>query len=285
MNLEAILRHYQLHHRPRHDHELTWFRTQPSLEDALRVTGKAQDDEGKRYRHQRRIKPQAVTEATNRLFDLHDDLRRCSTFHTLWALIRDNLKPIRGIGDLYIYDASLRIGAYLRLTPERVYLHAGTRIGARKSGLLLRVGGRREWLELNELPAPLRDLPPSDVENLLCITRDGYPTSGTRVTSEGYTRARRHSMPTEIEGMKFTGFARLDMENLVKLDYPGRVKWLKYRFGLIFLTPFRKFVELDGADCYVWLCVVSLLCTAVEALADFEFDGSGMQRFSRFVEI
>jgi hypothetical protein len=91
-------------------------------------------------------------------------------------------------------------------------------------------------------------------------------------------------MPTEIEGMKFTGFARLDMENLVKLDYSGRVKWLKYRFGLVFLTPFRKFVQLDSADCYVWLCVVSLLCTAVEALADFEFDGSGVERFARFVE-
>jgi hypothetical protein len=64
-------------------------------------------------------------------------------------------------------------------------------------------------------------------------------------------------MPTEIEGTEFTGFARLDMENLVKLDYSGRVKWLRYRFALVFLTPFRKFVQLDGADCYVWLCVVS----------------------------
>jgi len=33
-----------------------------------------------------------------------------------------------------------------------------------------------------------------------------------------------------------------------------------------------------------WLCVVSLLCTAVEALADFEFDGNGLQRFAGFVE-
>jgi hypothetical protein len=91
-------------------------------------------------------------------------------------------------------------------------------------------------------------------------------------------------MPTEIERMQFTGFARLDMQNLLKLDYAGRVKWLKYRFGLVFSTPFRRFVQLEAPDCYVWLCVVSLLCTAVEALADFEFDGNGMQRFARFVE-
>lgn len=180
MKLEAILRHYELHHRPRHDRELSWFRTQASLEDALRVAGKAQDEKGKRYRHQRRIKPEAIEEATKRLVELHDDLQRCSTFHELWALIRENLKPIQGIGDLYVYDAALRIGAYLRLTPERVYLHAGTRIGARKSGLLLHPNDRREWLESNELPAPLRDLPPSDVENLLCIYEGRLPHLGER---------------------------------------------------------------------------------------------------------
>ena len=62
-----------------------------------------------------------------------------------------------------------------RLTPERVYLHAGTRIGARKSDLLPRSGDRREWLESNEIPAPLRDLRPSDVENLLCIYEERLP--------------------------------------------------------------------------------------------------------------
>jgi hypothetical protein len=36
-------------------------------------------------------------------------------------------------------------------------------------------------------------------------------------------------------------------------------------------------------ECYVWLCVTNLLCAAVEALADFEFDGDGMDRFSQFV--
>jgi hypothetical protein len=110
-----------------------------------------------------------MREATDRLVELHDELQRCPSYHELWTLIRDNLKPIQGIGELYIYDASLRIGACLGLAPERVYLHAGTRAGAGKLGLLPRSRGRREWLEPRELPAPLRHLPPSDVENLLCI--------------------------------------------------------------------------------------------------------------------
>ena len=91
-------------------------------------------------------------------------------------------------------------------------------------------------------------------------------------------------MPFEIQGMNFTGFARIDIDKLVQLDYAGRVNWLEHRFELVFLTPFSKLVGLDGQDCYVWLCVVSLLCTAVEALADFEFTGSGIQRFSAFTE-
>lgn len=38
-------------------------------------------------------------------------------------------------------------------------------------------------------------------------------------------------------------------------------------------------------DSYVWLCVVNLLTSAVEAFSQFEFDdASGMIRFSRFVE-
>jgi hypothetical protein len=178
MNLKAVVQHYLVNRHPQHERELTWFRTQASLEDALRIAGEAQNDEGKRYSHQRRIRLRPLMEATKRLVELHDDMRRCSSFHELWTLIRGNLKPIRGIGELYIYDAALRIGAHLGRKPKRVYLHAGTRIGARKFGLLPRSGGRREWLELNELPPLLRDLPPSDVENLLCIYAKRLPRRG-----------------------------------------------------------------------------------------------------------
>jgi len=91
-------------------------------------------------------------------------------------------------------------------------------------------------------------------------------------------------MPFEIHGISFSGFARNDLEKLICLDYAGRVSWLKHRFELVFLAPFRKFLAMDGPDCYIWLCTVSLLCTAVEALADFEFRGAGMHKFSAFVE-
>jgi hypothetical protein len=50
------------------------------------------------------------------------------------------------------------------------------------------------------------------------------------------------------------------------------------------MDTFDRVVAMEH-DSYVWLCVVNLLMSAVEALSQFEFnDASGMTRFSRFVE-
>jgi len=94
-------------------------------------------------------------------------------------------------------------------------------------------------------------------------------------------------VPIKIEDQNFTGFfgPDFDANRLRALSHGGRVEWLRFRFNLIFVKPFKGLVALDSDDCYVWLCVVNLLCGAVEALAGFEFsDRDPMLRFSRFVE-
>ena len=55
----------------------------------------------------------------------------------------------------------------------------------------------------------------------------------------------------QIQGMKFSGFPGHDSDNLRRLDYAGRVEWFRYRFNLVFLTPFRRLIALEGPDCYV----------------------------------
>jgi len=50
-------------------------------------------------------------------------------------LIDTALEPIPGLGELYVYDTTLRIGAKLNLFPDKVYLHAGTRLRERALGL------------------------------------------------------------------------------------------------------------------------------------------------------
>jgi hypothetical protein len=58
------------------------------------------------------------------------------TFDDFFTLLEQLLAPIKGLGELYVYDTALRIGAKIGLLPRRVYLHAGTRVGARHLALM-----------------------------------------------------------------------------------------------------------------------------------------------------
>jgi hypothetical protein len=91
-------------------------------------------------------------------------------------------------------------------------------------------------------------------------------------------------MPLDIAGLQFTGFPGRDSANLRLLDYNQRIQWLRYRFSLVFMTPFNELRKLERPDCYIWLCILNLLCAAVEALSKFEFHGSDRDCFVGFVE-
>jgi hypothetical protein len=67
-----------------------------------------------------------------------------------------------------VYDTALRIGAYLHLKPELVYLHAGTRIGARNLGF----DSSAEFIATRNFPDEFRCLSASEIEDVLCIYKD-----------------------------------------------------------------------------------------------------------------
>ena len=62
----------------------------------------------------------------------------------------------------------------MQLEPEKVYVHSGTRDGARK---LLPDFAVDETIEMNELPAPIRRLKPREVEDFLCVYKDDLSSS------------------------------------------------------------------------------------------------------------
>jgi hypothetical protein len=87
-----------------------------------------------------------------------------------------------------------------------------------------------------------------------------------------------------IQGMQFSGFPGRDSGNLRTLNYAGRVEWFRYRFELVFLTPFRRLVALESNNCYVWLCVMELVGAAIQALANLAIgQGNGHEKFCAFV--
>jgi hypothetical protein len=84
------------------------------------------------------------------------------------VLAERTAKGIGGIGELTIYDTAHRIGAYLRLAPENVYLHAGTRQGAKALGF------KGSWASIprREFPKALSRLRANEIEDCLCIYKN-----------------------------------------------------------------------------------------------------------------
>ncbi len=143
--------------------ERRYYTMQRNLRDAVRVAALSKLPGGGRHPHQRRIHGRVLQQAANALAK---GKLTFATFDDLHEAVRTTVEPIRGIGELAIYDIANRIGAHLELEPDRVYLHAGTREGARALGL----GGAA--ILKSDLPKAFRRLSPGEIEDCLCIYKD-----------------------------------------------------------------------------------------------------------------
>jgi len=159
----SIVDDYIRDHRDRAARGMRFYVIQRSLADAVDVAARCVRPNGKRHDHQYRIPSESLDEARARLLAV--DLASCRSFDELHAKVNATIRDIHMIGALVVYDVAHRIGAFLRLEPERVYLHRGTRDGA----LALGLGRGREWIDLAELPEEFGRLTPAEAEDCLCI--------------------------------------------------------------------------------------------------------------------
>jgi hypothetical protein len=159
-----IVRHYLRFRRAVIHAELEWFASRPTFDVLLDEAVHARDQWGKRLRHQRRLCKHVIPTAYQTLKSHRSALQRAPTFDGLFKLIDDALGPIPSSGDLYSYDTALRIGAFLRLYPTRVFLQTGALTGARN---LSRAYSTRS-IPLSQFPVQFHVLAPFEMENLLC---------------------------------------------------------------------------------------------------------------------
>ncbi len=143
--------------------EMEFYSQQRSLRDAVDVAARCILPSGKRHPHQYRIPGEALEAARRRL--LRADLASTRSFEELHSRVNASIRGIHMIGPLVVYDVSQRIGAYLGHAPRRVYMHAGTRKGARALGL----GVKGETLDPDHLPSEFKQLTPAEIEDCLCI--------------------------------------------------------------------------------------------------------------------
>jgi hypothetical protein len=143
--------------------EMMDFVNEPTPSAAIRRAALCELKGGKRHRHQRRIPKKLLEYIEARLQAIRRKLSSAADFAALHSLVDGEIGGIRGIGALTVYDVSHRIGAYFGKAPERVYLHAGTRVGAKVFGI------SGDSFDPKILPKPFARLEPSEIEDCLCI--------------------------------------------------------------------------------------------------------------------
>lgn len=163
-DLASLVRHYIKVHRPRSEYELEYFKKM-LFPSALEKASLAINAQGKRFSHQRRLTSESLNESKKRLSKTTIQLKDCRTFAELYDLVEGILHEVYGVNELYYYDTALHLGASLGICPEVVYLHRGTRDGAKALGL----DWRSKTLDPKIFPHPIRKLRPHEIEDFLCI--------------------------------------------------------------------------------------------------------------------
>jgi len=167
-NLRQIVQDYIDNHRHRAKKEMKWFGGQRDLATAIRVATLAINCHGKRHSHQRRIPRSMLEHFRTGLWRRRRVIHSCRNFPKLMQTCEAAAATIWKHSELTVYDTAHRIGAYLAVKPDRVYLHTGARDGARALG----VKSRLESILRRDLPREFQRLEPDEVEDCLCIYKD-----------------------------------------------------------------------------------------------------------------
>ena len=101
---------------------------QNSLTDAIKIAVLSRDIYNKKHKHQYRIENTQLLMFLEKISSLEHKIQNINKFDELLNLIVR--EKIIGIGPLALYDIALRIGYYIKIKPDLIYLHAGAKTGA-----------------------------------------------------------------------------------------------------------------------------------------------------------
>lgn len=134
---------------------------------------------GKMHNHQSKVK-----EADRRRFGeriIQDWPTPNNGWPETFDAFHDRLEEIRphGIGPVTTYDVAVRVGAFLKLEPESLYLHAGVRQGWLALCPVEPFGYARRWVGFKRIarsdwPTELQSWKADELEDFLCTYRQMF---------------------------------------------------------------------------------------------------------------
>lgn len=122
-----VIRHYRNWKAAHPDIWVEHAASQATLHDAISIAGNMQNHLGKLHPHQYRLEAGNMQNYAESLHTYENDLRAARSFDDIMVIAND--ARVHGIGDLAIYDTAVRVGSFLNIWPQRVYLHADARAG------------------------------------------------------------------------------------------------------------------------------------------------------------
>lgn len=157
--------------------EMLFYSGQKTLMSAVSVSARGITKENVKHPHQYRIPKEVLKTAEQRLIGAINHFDEIDDFDKLHSIVSDLITPISGIGQLTVYDITQRIGAFLGVEPKVIYLHAGTRVGAKALGF------SGNSVTKQELPAAFSRLSPGEIEDCLCIFKNSFGQNKTESTA------------------------------------------------------------------------------------------------------
>ena len=128
--------------------------------------------------HQWKVKNNALVEFEKKLQEQKNEIMKTTNFHEL--IVQVNKGKIRGIGELTVYDTAERIGVFLDIVPDMIYLHSGTEEGAKillgisKFSKNLKKEDEFRMIAKDCLPMELQQCSCTELEDILCMYKDCF---------------------------------------------------------------------------------------------------------------
>jgi hypothetical protein len=142
-----------------------------SLDEAIKRACASRAANGKCHNHQSRVKEADRQWFADRIADflvcVGKKPRNFDELHDLLEVIAPD-----GVGPVTIYDVATRIGAYLKLEPTSLYLHAGVRVGWER--LHGRCAPATKRIPIKSLPKELHQLDADSLEDFFCTYREYF---------------------------------------------------------------------------------------------------------------
>lgn len=169
----------------RQDPVVAYTKKSKNIRNAILRACDSRGEDGKMFFHQSKVTQPARDAFAEELIIVRKEIKKSDSFWWMFIIVKECADRTPGIGPVTRYDVSSRIGYYLGLEPEHLYIHAGVIPGAAALGIRLDRG--TYCVDREDLPTFFHDKNLDHIESFLC----GYRSEIERVVREKRRNKRR----------------------------------------------------------------------------------------------